>query len=181
VQGNDQKCSLPRLVLEDKQGMPIARMQIDHLINAGSACNDQDAKEMKSALLTVMRAVRAMYKIVHKEMLAPYIVFMGFEAPKIARSAHAGQYVIIRADETGAYANDDSGLGQRRRKNGHSLFILGTSTSKLASLMEGESVINKACPLGGLQKLRCSARLSALATALESAPFCRLQKLSKRR
>ncbi len=123
----------------------------------------------------------AMYRIVHKEMLAPYIVFMGFEAPKIACRAHAGQYMIIRADETGAYAHDDSGLGQRRRKNGHSLFILGTSTSKLASLKEGESVINKACLPGSLQKLICSARLSALAAALESAPFCRSPKLSKRK
>jgi len=57
-------------------------------------------------------------------------------------------------------------------------FILGTSTSKLASLTEGESVINKACPQGSLRKLRCS---SALAAALESAPFCRSPKLSKRK
>jgi len=82
--------------------MPIAGMQIDHLINAGICMQLPDAKEMKSALLTVMRAVRAMYRIVHKEMLAPYIVFRGFEAPKIACSAHAGQFVIIRADETGS-------------------------------------------------------------------------------
>jgi len=57
---------------------------------------------MKSALLTVTKAERTMYRIVHKEMLTPYIVVMGFEAPKIASSAHASQFIIIRADETGS-------------------------------------------------------------------------------
>ena len=90
-----------------------------------------------------------MYRIIKKEMLTPNIVFMRFEAPKIASSAHAGQFVIIRADETGEripmmIADWDKEKGTMDIV----FFILGTSTSKLASLTEGESVTNIAGPLG---------------------------------
>ena len=90
-----------------------------------------------------------MYRIIKKDMLTPNIVFMRFEAPKIASSAHAGQFVIIRADETGEripmmIADWDKEKGTMDIV----FFILGTSTSKLASLKEGESVTNIAGPLG---------------------------------
>jgi ferredoxin--NADP+ reductase len=41
-----------------------------------------------------------MYKIVAKEKLAPQITRLSVEAPEVARSRKAGQFVVIRADET---------------------------------------------------------------------------------
>ncbi|PRR79042.1 Dihydroorotate dehydrogenase B, electron transfer subunit [Clostridium liquoris] len=40
-----------------------------------------------------------MYKIVEKKILAPNIYLMDVEAPRIAKSAQPGQFIIVRADE----------------------------------------------------------------------------------
>ncbi len=90
-----------------------------------------------------------MYRIQKRENLTPNMLFMRFEAPKIAQSASPGQFVIIRADEKGEripmmMANWDKEKGTVDIV----FFVLGTSTSKLASLKEGQSVANIAGPLG---------------------------------
>ena len=43
-----------------------------------------------------------MYKIVEKEVLAPNIFSMDIYAPRVAKSAQPGQFVIVIANETGA-------------------------------------------------------------------------------
>ena len=45
-----------------------------------------------------------MYKIVKKELLAPNIYLMNIEAPRVARSARPGQFVIVRAGRAAANA-----------------------------------------------------------------------------
>ncbi|HBT63549.1 MAG TPA: sulfide/dihydroorotate dehydrogenase-like FAD/NAD-binding protein, partial [Ruminococcaceae bacterium] len=42
-----------------------------------------------------------MYKIVRKRELNPYVTWMDIEAPLIARKARAGQFIILRVNETG--------------------------------------------------------------------------------
>ena len=42
-----------------------------------------------------------MYKIVEKEILAPNIFSMDILAPRVAKSANPGQFVIVITDETG--------------------------------------------------------------------------------
>lgn len=42
-----------------------------------------------------------MYKIVNKEVLAPNIFLMDVEAPRVAKSAQPGQFVIVVTDEKG--------------------------------------------------------------------------------
>ena len=42
-----------------------------------------------------------MYRIVEKQDLAPALKLMVVEAPHVARKARAGQFVIVRIDETG--------------------------------------------------------------------------------
>src|SRR5512136_2820097 len=90
-----------------------------------------------------------MYRIVKKETLTPNIVFMSFEAPRIANSARPGQFLIIRTDETAEripmmIADWDRIAGTVDIV----FFVLGTSTSKLAAKREGEEVANIAGPLG---------------------------------
>lgn len=42
-----------------------------------------------------------MYKIVSKKQLAPQIYLMDIEAPRVARSAKPGQFIIVKMDEKG--------------------------------------------------------------------------------
>src|SRR5512139_3003711 len=90
-----------------------------------------------------------MYEIIVNEVVAPNIIFMRFKAPKIARSAKAGQFVIIRVDEKGERM--PMGLAGWDETEGTIdivFYVLGTSTYKLAALQPGESVTNIAGPLG---------------------------------
>jgi len=89
------------------------------------------------------------YKIIYKEEVAPNIFFMRFEALRIARSAKAGQFVIIRVDEKGERI--PMGLAGWNKENGTIdivFYVLGTSTLKLSTLQPGDSVTNIAGPLG---------------------------------
>lgn len=90
-----------------------------------------------------------MYEVVKKETLVPNIVFMRFRAPRVASSARPGQFVIIRPDEKGERI--PMGLAGWDVNEGTIdivFYILGTSTAKLSTLKEGESVANIAGPLG---------------------------------
>lgn len=90
-----------------------------------------------------------MYQIVEKEALVPNIIYMKIKAPKVAKAARPGQFVIIRVDETGervpmGLSGWDAGEGTVDIV----FFVLGTSTMKLAALKVGDSVENLAGPLG---------------------------------
>lgn len=90
-----------------------------------------------------------MYEIIEKEALVPNIIYMKIKAPKVAKAARPGQFVIIRVDETGervpmGLAGWDAGEGTVDIV----FFVLGTSTMKLAALKVGDSVMNLAGPLG---------------------------------
>ncbi|GAB6265788.1 MAG: sulfide/dihydroorotate dehydrogenase-like FAD/NAD-binding protein [Methanothrix sp.] len=90
-----------------------------------------------------------MYEIVTKETVAPNIIHMKFKAPKIASSAKPGQFVIIRVDEKGERI--PMGLAGWDEKEGTVdivFYVLGTSTAKLSTMCEGDSVANIAGPLG---------------------------------
>jgi len=90
-----------------------------------------------------------MYEIIKKENLVPNIVFMRLKAPKVAQSAAAGQFVILRVDERGERI--PMGLAGWDAVEGTIdivFYVLGTSTAKLATLPEGASLANIAGPLG---------------------------------
>jgi len=90
-----------------------------------------------------------MYLIVEKEVLVPNIIYLKIKAPKIAKVARPGQFVIIRVDETGervpmglAGCDEDEGTVEIV------FYVLGTSTMKLGTLRVGETIMNLAGPLG---------------------------------
>ncbi|MBN1323977.1 MAG: sulfide/dihydroorotate dehydrogenase-like FAD/NAD-binding protein [Methanotrichaceae archaeon] len=90
-----------------------------------------------------------MYQITKRETLAPNLILMSFRAPAIAASAKPGQFVIIRVDELGERV--PMGLAGWDEADGTVdivFYVLGTSTMKLASLKEGDSILNLAGPLG---------------------------------
>jgi len=90
-----------------------------------------------------------MYQIAKRECLVPNIVYLKIKAPKVARAAQPGQFVIIRVDEKGERI--PMGLAGWDEDEGTVdivFYVMGTSTMKLAALKEGDYIQNLAGPLG---------------------------------
>lgn len=90
-----------------------------------------------------------MFKIVKKQLLAPNIYLMNIEAPRVARSAQPGQFVIVRIDETGervplTICNYDPEQGWVSIVTQ----TIGYSTKKLCEMEVGDSIVDFAGPLG---------------------------------
>ena len=87
--------------------------------------------------------------IVEKRQLTPEITLMKFRALLISRKAKAGQFVVIRIDETGeriplTFADFDSSEGTITIV----FQAVGKSTMQLADLNEGDRVLDIIGPLG---------------------------------
>lgn len=100
-----------------------------------------------------MNGVIAVYKIVKKEEIAPKILLMEVEAPRVASSALPGQFVIIRVDEKGeriplTICNYDEEKGTVTIV----VQVIGASTIKLSRLEEGDYLANFVGPLGNASK-----------------------------
>ena len=90
-----------------------------------------------------------MYPILYKEDLAPKIHLFKIGAPAVARKAKAGQFIVVRIDEKGeriplTIADWDDIEGSITI-----VFMeIGTTTSRLATLKAGDSLLNFVGPLG---------------------------------
>ena len=90
-----------------------------------------------------------MYKILYKRELASGIWEMRIEAPRVARAALPGQFVIVRADEHGERI--PLTIADYDPQEGWVTIVtqaIGVSTRKIVALEEGESLIDFAGPLG---------------------------------
>jgi ferredoxin--NADP+ reductase len=90
-----------------------------------------------------------MFKILYKRELAAGIWEMRIEAPRVARAALPGQFVIVRADEHGervplTIADYDPEAGWVTIVTQ----AIGVSTRKIVALEKGESLVDFAGPLG---------------------------------
>jgi ferredoxin--NADP+ reductase len=90
-----------------------------------------------------------MYKIVSKRELAPKIKHIEIVAPRLAKKARPGQFVIIRVNEEGERfpitvtdVNTDSGTIKIAFNE------VGKSSKQLGNLNEGESILDVVGPLG---------------------------------
>ena len=90
-----------------------------------------------------------MFTIAHKERIAPEVLLMKVAAPKIARKRKAGQFVILRVNETGerfplTIADSDADAGTVTI-----IFqVVGKSTQDLARLEAGDAILDVVGPLG---------------------------------
>ena len=90
-----------------------------------------------------------MFTILKKEELSPSVYAMEIDAPRVAKKAEPGQFVVLRVSETGeriplTIANFD-------RETGRILIVfqvIGASTMELAALGEGDSILDFVGPLG---------------------------------
>ena len=90
-----------------------------------------------------------MFKIVHKRVLNPSVVMMDIHAPFIAKKAMAGQFIIFRIDEKGERVPLTIAGYDREMGSITIIFqIVGKTTEHLASLNEGDVLLDVAGPLG---------------------------------
>ncbi len=90
-----------------------------------------------------------MYKIVKKEALKPAVILYEIEAPRIARKAQPGQFIILRVDENGeripiTIHDSDAEKGTVTII----VQVIGSTTAKLNHLKEGEYIQDFVGPLG---------------------------------
>ncbi len=90
-----------------------------------------------------------MFKIVEKRCLAASICLMKVEAPRVARSAEPGQFVIVRSDARSeriplTISDYDAEAGTVTIVTQ----AIGASTRKICALNEGDSLLSFAGPLG---------------------------------
>jgi len=96
-----------------------------------------------------------MYKIIAKKELTPNVKMFEVHAPAVAHKSKPGQFVIIRANETGeripiTIAGNDPEKG--------SVIIysaeVGKSSTELSKFNEGDEILNFAGPLGNSTEIK---------------------------
>ena len=90
-----------------------------------------------------------MYRIVKKLSLNPTVTMMEIEAPLVAKTALAGQFIILRVDEEGERIPLTVAGYDREAGTVKIIFqIVGATTEKLNHKNEGEYISDFAGPLG---------------------------------
>ena len=90
-----------------------------------------------------------MFRIIHKRQLSDAVFEMGVEAPAVARKARAGQFLILRVDETGERI--PLTFSDWSAEDGWVRFIfmrVGATTHKLTHLEVGDELADLVGPLG---------------------------------
>ncbi len=90
-----------------------------------------------------------MFEILKKELLAPNIYLMNIRAPRVARSAKPGQFIIVRLDEKGERV--PLTIADYDTEEGWVSIVtqtVGYSTGKLCAMNVGDHLADFAGPLG---------------------------------
>ncbi|MDX9854540.1 MAG: sulfide/dihydroorotate dehydrogenase-like FAD/NAD-binding protein [Tenuifilaceae bacterium] len=90
-----------------------------------------------------------MFTISKKRLLAPNIYLMEVDAPRVAKSAQPGQFVIVRVREKGERI--PLTIADYNREKGTVTIVtqtIGASTRLICALEEGEALLDFAGPLG---------------------------------
>ncbi len=90
-----------------------------------------------------------MYKILRKESLTPTVHRIEIEAPAVARKAQPGQFIMLIVDEKGERI--PLTIASWDHKQGSISIVVsevGTTTSKLGKLKQGDSLAHFVGPLG---------------------------------
>ena len=88
-------------------------------------------------------------KVLKKELLSPGVYRFDVSAPRIAKKTQPGQFIILRASEEGERIPLTVADFDREKGIITIIFqVVGASTEILASLKEGEDILNFVGPLG---------------------------------
>ncbi len=90
-----------------------------------------------------------MYKIIRKERLNPTVTLMEVDAPRIAKKAEPGQFIILRVNDEGERIPLTIADFDREKGTVTIIFqIVGATTKLLDALNEGEVIHDFVGPLG---------------------------------
>ena len=90
-----------------------------------------------------------MYRILKKQELSPGILEYDIKAPRVAKKALPGQFIVLRVNEEGERVPLTIADFDREKGIVTILFqVVGASTGLLASLKEGDSILDFVGPLG---------------------------------
>ena len=121
-----------------------------------------------------------MYKILKREVLVPNTVYLKVEAPEIARKAKPGQFVILRVDEVGErFPLSLTGWDKKEGTLEVLFLIMGRSTMKLASLGEGDCIMDVVGPLGRPTEIESYGKTMAVCSTFGVGPTITLVKALK--
>lgn len=90
-----------------------------------------------------------MFKILKKEELSPNVFSLDIAAPRVARKAQAGQFIVLRVDEKGERI--PLTIANFNRETGVVTIVfqvIGASTMELAAVEAGGAILDFAGPLG---------------------------------
>jgi NAD(P)H-flavin reductase len=119
-------------------------------------------------------------EIIEKRTLAPTIVFYRVHAPEIARSVKAGQFVILRTDETAERL--PLTVVDHDPKNGTIDLIvqeIGVATRKLGKLGPGDAILDLVGPLGHASVIEKLGTVVAVGGGVGTAPLYPIVKAFK--
>ena len=111
-----------------------------------------------------------MYPILEKRLLAEGIWLMKVLAPRVARSARPGQFIIVRADEHGERI--PLTISDFDAEEGSVTIVtqaIGASTRKICSLEAGEAFADFAGPLGHPSEFVSTNSASGITSSSQAA------------
>ncbi|MBQ4101523.1 MAG: sulfide/dihydroorotate dehydrogenase-like FAD/NAD-binding protein [Oscillospiraceae bacterium] len=104
-----------------------------------------------------------MYPIVYKESLNPTVTRMDILAPRVAKKAQPGQFIILRVDENGERIPLTIADYDREKGTVSIIFqIVGGTTMRLNLLKEGDSLCDFVGPLGKPTELEGLKRVAVV-------------------
>lgn len=108
-----------------------------------------------------------MFRIVYKEQLNKEVILMKVYAPRIARKARAGQFVMLRVDELGERIPLTIADYDRHQGTVTIIFrIIGCTTNKLSLLEEEDNILDFVGPLGKASSFGNAKKVLAVAGGL---------------
>lgn len=123
-----------------------------------------------------------MYKILRKETLTPDATLIEVEASEVAKKYEPGQFIILRIDERGeriplSLADYDPDKGTIT-----TIFLAtGKTTLKLASMKEGDRLLNLTGPLGNPSVIECFGHVVLCGGGLGIAPLYPIARALKKK
>lgn len=120
------------------------------------------------------------FKILEKFQIVPTIHQMVIDAPKIARKAKAGQFIILKIDETGERIPLTIADFDREKGTITTIFMeVGKTTKQLSTLNAGDSLQDFVGPLGNPSEIEPSDTVVCVGGGVGVAPIYPIARAHK--
>ena len=121
-----------------------------------------------------------MFKILSKKEASPGVYFMEVEAPRIAKKAKAGQFIVLRVDDNGERI--PLTIADYNSESGSVLLVfqvIGATTTELAALNVGDSILDFVGPLGQPSEIKNFGTVAVIGGGIGVAPTYPIAKAMK--